>query len=107
MKSDAVRVGPDSGRVAISGNSISSSYIGEGRDKRQPDDRTTAGLVLDGSTGVLVDGNVLSGITSQAIKITGGRASSSAISNNLLIDTAAGVPTVSAPGPVKALNYAD
>ncbi len=48
MKSDAVRVGPDSGRIAVSGNSISSSYIGEGRDKRQRDDRTTAGLVLDG-----------------------------------------------------------
>ncbi len=106
IKRDALRVGPASGRIAVSGNAVSSSYIGQGRDKRAQDDRTAAGVVLDAASGVLLDGNVFSGVDAQAIELTGGAEKSSVISNNLLIDARPGVPTVKPSGPIKELNYA-
>ena len=107
MKSDALRIGAGSGRIAVGGNSFSSSYIGEGRDKRQPDDRATAGLVLDDAKSVLVEGNIFSGIDARAIQASDKSNRSSVITGNLLVDTEPGVPTLKTEGTVPALNYSD
>jgi len=107
MKSRALRIGPDSGRIAVSGNSFSSSYIGEDRDKRRPDDRTTAGLTLQGTAGVLVDGNVFSGVDTPAIEWTDDGETASVVANNLLVDTVPGVPTVKASGGSSSANYSN
>jgi hypothetical protein len=97
MKSNAVRVGPDSGRITISGNNFSSSYIGQGKDKRQPDDQTAAGLVLSESTDVLVTGNVFAGLDPPAVDHKGDQPS--VMANNYFIETDADIPTVSIDGP--------
>ena len=47
MKTHAVRVGPGSGRITITGNNFSNSYIGEGGIKRRKNDEAAAGLTLD------------------------------------------------------------
>lgn len=107
MKSDALRIGPDSGRIAVSGNSFSSSHIGDGRDKRQPDDRTTAGLALIETSGVLVTGNAFSGVDSPAVKLQGSGRTPSMIVNNLLIDTEPGITTKPLSGPVTEENYSN
>ncbi len=107
MKSDALRVGPDSGRIAVSGNSFSSSYIGDGQDKRAADDRTAAGLSLNKGSAVLIDGNVFSGLDSPAIKMEGKGDAPSVISNNLLFDTEPGIPSAKLSGPVETLNHSD
>ena len=55
-----VRAG--SGRITISGNNFSNSYIGEDQVKRKPDDRLAGGLYLQGCRNVLISGNLFSGI---------------------------------------------
>lgn len=107
MKTDALRVGPDSGRIAVSGNSFSSSYIGEGQDKRNPNDRTTAGLALIETSGVLVAGNAFSGVDPPAVKLQGTGQNGSMIVNKLLIDTEPGMTTKTLIGSVTEENYSN
>ncbi len=107
MKTDALRVGPGSGRIAVTGNSFSSSYIGESVDKRAVEDQTAAGISLESSSAVLVSGNVLSGIDSKAIAITGMGDEPSFVSHNLLIATEPGVSTIRAAATVQEGNVGD
>jgi len=51
-----------SGRITVSGNNFSDSYIGDNLVKRRPDDRRAGGLTLQGCRDVLISGNVFSGI---------------------------------------------
>lgn len=71
VKTDAVRIGPGSGRITVTGNSFSDSFIGEGQEKRSPDDRSAAGIVLMDATDVGVSGNVFSGLSMPAIQAQG------------------------------------
>lgn len=103
MKTNAVRVGPDSDRIGICGNTFSSSYIGRGIDKRQPDDQQAAGLVVAGARDVLVSDNVFAGLEAPAI---GGQIDQpSLIANNYLIDSEADIPTVQIDGPILDRNH--
>jgi hypothetical protein len=70
MKSDALRIGPASGRIAVSGNSFSNSFIGDGRVRRGTNDLAAAGIVLDGTSDIGISGNVLSGLTTKALAVT-------------------------------------
>jgi hypothetical protein len=107
MKTAALRIGRHSGRIPVAGNSFSSSYIGDGKDKRAPDDQATAGLVLDGATGVLVDGNVFSGVDGKAIARGDERNSRTVISTNLLIDSDPGVQATKLDATTRPVNYSD
>ena len=71
LKTDAVRIGPNSGRITVTGNNFSNSYLGEGKVKRKTDDLAAAGLVLEGTTDVAVSGNLFSGLTTKAIELRG------------------------------------
>jgi hypothetical protein len=84
MKTDALRIGPSSGRITVSGNSFSSSYIGDGKDRRQPDDRQAAGLILAKTSGVNVSSNVFSGVGPKALGLDG-ESSRILFADNLLI----------------------
>lgn len=103
MKTNAVRVGPESGRIVISGNNFSSSYIGQGKDKRQPDDQAAAGLVVAGATDLLVNGNVFAGLDAPAID--GQTAQPSVIANNYLTETEADIPLLKIDGPTFGGNH--
>ena len=93
MKTDAVRVGPDSGRITIGANSFSNSYIGGGL-KRNTNDREAAGMVIDRGQNVFVTGNGFSGVKPQAISLGNQPAASrSAITNNYFVDTVANLST--------------
>ncbi len=86
MKKDALRIGPHSGRIAVSGNSFSSSYIGDGKDKRREDDRTAAGLVLEGTSDVGIAGNVFSGVGPKALGLQGDANRRILFTGNVLTD---------------------
>jgi hypothetical protein len=73
--------------MAVTGNSISSSYIGDGLDHRGADDRSAAGIVLEGATDVGVSGNVFSGVRSKALELRGSSSRQILFGNNLLTDT--------------------
>ncbi|NLF70790.1 MAG: right-handed parallel beta-helix repeat-containing protein [Candidatus Anammoximicrobium sp.] len=87
MKTDALRIGPASGRIAVSGNSFCDSYIGEGSVKRRTDDLQAAGLVLAGAREVGISGNVFSGLQPKALALEGDAASQGVLfSDNLTVD---------------------
>ena len=92
LKTDAVRIGRQSGRIVVSGNNFSNSYIGDGKVKRKPGDLAAAGLVLEETTAALVNGNIFSAVGPIAVKVSGDD-NSSVLTNNLVIDANAGIPT--------------
>ncbi len=65
-----VRVGPKSGRIAISGNSFCNSYIGEG-SRRQKSDDPAEGILLEKTSDVAITGNTFSGLSHEAVKAVG------------------------------------
>ena len=71
MGKDAVRVGPNSGRIMIAGNAFSDSYVGEGTLFRREDDRKAGGLVLAETSDVGIVGNLFSGVRPGALKMEG------------------------------------
>ncbi len=60
----ALYVGPAAGRITVSANNFSSSFIGE-KPKREED--MAAGIVLEGASDVVIAGNIFSGLTTQAV----------------------------------------
>ncbi len=86
MKTDALRIGSNSGRITVTGNSFSSSYIGEGEDKRRPNDRAVAGLVLEGTSQIGISGNVFSGTTTKAVTLEGKPTGHVVFTSNLIED---------------------
>jgi hypothetical protein len=63
-----VRVGPEAGRIAITGNSFSNAHIG-GKAKRED---AAHGVVLEGTEDVCVSGNTFTGMQKQAVKADAG-----------------------------------
>ncbi len=71
MKTDALRIGAKSGRIAFTGNSVSNSYIGDGQLRRGTNDIAAAGVVLEGTSEVALAGNTFSGVQPKAVSIEG------------------------------------
>jgi hypothetical protein len=71
VKKDALRIGPASGRITVTGNNFSSSFIGEGAQKRTKTDSDAAGIVLEGTSDIAITGNLFSGLTSKALNLAG------------------------------------
>jgi hypothetical protein len=94
MGKDAVRIGPASGRIMLSGNSFSDSYIGEGKlwradvpwETSGPPDLSAGGLVLEGTSDVGIVGNMFSGVKPLALELRGKPSTRVNFSGNLLID---------------------
>ena len=63
LKTKAVYVGPESGRITVTGNNFSNSFIGEGSVKRQANDLAAAGVVIEGAKHIAVAGNLFSDVT--------------------------------------------
>lgn len=63
LKTKAVYVGPKSGRITLTGNNFSNSYIGEGGVKRRKNDLAAAGIVVDNAEHLVVNGNLFSDVT--------------------------------------------
>jgi parallel beta-helix repeat protein len=70
VKKDALRIGPGSGRITVTGNNFSGSFVGEGQDKRKENDREASGIVLDGTSDIAISGNLFSGLTTKAVTLT-------------------------------------
>jgi len=86
MKTDAVRIGPASGRIAVTGNSFCDSYIGVGKLKRAEKDRAAAGMVLEAASDVAVAGNTFSGVLPKAVELRGESSRRVAFIGNVLTD---------------------
>lgn len=103
----SVRVGPNSGRIAISGNTFNNTYVGEGKirfpvtheDPDKIDDGS--GVVITGASDMIVSGNLFSGITTPAVFASGG-AQRLLVANNLVT----GLNTRGGPS-IQAFQLAD
>ena len=89
MKKAALRIGPDAGRIAVSGNNFSNSYIGDGKVKRGTDDLEAAGMLLDGAKDVGIVGNVFAGLRPHALQTTSAAGQDILFTTNLLVDNEA------------------
>ena len=63
VKANALWIGPESGRITVTGNNFSDSTIGPGEVKRGTEDRTASGIVLEGTRDVAISGNLFSGLS--------------------------------------------
>jgi hypothetical protein len=86
VQKDAVRIGPDSGRIVVCGNNFSDSYVGGGQIVREANDRAAAGITLDGAVDVGVVGNLFSSVKPRALAMNGKANSRILFSNNVLVD---------------------
>ena len=88
MGSDALNIGPKSGRITVTGNNFSNSYIGADKVKRGAKDLAAAGMVLNGTSGIVVTGNLFSGLRPKALTVEGRASRHVLFSDNVLVDTA-------------------
>jgi len=92
VKKDALRIGPASSRITVTGNNFSSSHVGDGQDKRAASDRSAAGIVLAGTSDIAISGNLFSGLSTKAVALEGNQAASRVLfSNNVLTDVTSDV----------------
>lgn len=81
-----LKIGRDSGRIAVTGNAFCDSYIGEGGIKRKANDRNSGGIVLEGTRDVNITGNTFSSVP-RALELGELPTSHVLFGNNLLTDT--------------------
>jgi hypothetical protein len=86
MGQDALSIGPNSGRITVTGNNFSNSYIGEDKLKRTANDQKAAGMVLNGTSGITVSGNLFSGLQPKAVTLEGEPSKYILFADNVLID---------------------
>ncbi len=85
---DALTIGPASGRITVTGNNFSNSYLGDGKVKRAANDLTAAGMVLEATSDVTVVGNLFSSVRPKALTVKGRPKPTKGVlfSNNVLVD---------------------
>jgi hypothetical protein len=86
VKKDALRIGPASSRITVTGNNFSNSYIGEGAEKRQKVDSAAAGIVLNATSDIAISGNSFAGLTTKAVTWEGEASKRVLFSNNVLTE---------------------
>jgi parallel beta-helix repeat protein len=94
----SVRVGPESGRNAITGNVFANTYIGSGKLKRPIREHknplqidTGSGIILESARDVAITGNTFTGLDTAAVKASG-CCTKILVSNNILTDCARSLP---------------
>jgi nitrous oxidase accessory protein NosD len=98
MKTDALHISAQASRIAVTGNSFSNSFIGDGQVRRRPDDLLAAGLRIDGGTGVTFSGNTLSGLAATPIAIGDG------MTGRMLFDGNSETDSISTPDALRRLG---
>lgn len=86
VETRCLRIGKDSSRITVTGNSFCDSYIGEGTVQRKLNDQLAGGLVLEGTRDITITGNTFSSLP-KAVEWRAPKSENILFSNNLLIDS--------------------
>lgn len=81
-----IKIGPNSGRITITGNNFSDSYIG-GQTRRTDKANLATGIILEGTTDIVISGNQFSGLADPAVTARRG-CRRLAITGNIVRDVA-------------------
>jgi len=100
----SVRVSAAAGRHTITGNQFTNSYVGDGKLKRaagiqgpnQMQLDACAGIVLEETADIVVNGNQFSGLTTRAVEARG-RCIRLLVTHNLVTDYGRGLPAGTSP----------
>ncbi|MGD8237056.1 MAG: right-handed parallel beta-helix repeat-containing protein [Armatimonadota bacterium] len=87
MGSDALHIGPGSGRITVTGNNFCDSYIGDGATRRSEQDQKAGGLVLEGTSDITIVGNLFSGLRPKALTLRGTPSRRVIFADNILTNT--------------------
>ena len=87
IKDAALRLGAESGRITVTGNNFSNSFVGAGQVKRKPDDQLAGGLVLEGTRDVTITGNVFAGLAPQGVRTEGKPSEGVIFAHNQVVDS--------------------
>jgi len=60
-------IGPASGRITVTGNNFSDSYVGQ-KSRREGTPNLATGILLQGTSDVVISGNLFSGLDRHAVK---------------------------------------
>ena len=85
MGKDALAIGPESGRITVSGNNFSDSYIGKDQTKRV-EDMNAGGIVFEGTEDICVVGNLFSSVRPKALELKGQPSERVNFSGNVITD---------------------
>ena len=87
MGTDALYIGPKSGRITVTGNNFSDSYVGSVKKViRKINDLAAGGMVLEGTTDITIVGNLFSSVRPKALSLKGKPSRRVIFSNNVLTD---------------------
>ena len=86
MERNALVIGTNSGRVTVTGNNFSNSYIGEGKIKRTANDRAASGIILNGTSDIAIVGNLFSSVRPKALTVEGKQSNRVLFTDNVLTD---------------------
>jgi len=90
VHTNSIAIGPASGRITVTGNNFCNSYVG-GKDRRlkdspQPMSRdASSGILLDGTSDIVISGNSFSGLDGQAVRATN-NCQRIVVNNNVIVD---------------------
>jgi hypothetical protein len=86
MGGHALAIGPKSGRITVTGNNFSDSYIGDDKVKRGSGDLKAGGMIICGASDVAITGNVFSGVRPKALTLECEPSKRVVFTNNVLTD---------------------
>lgn len=86
VKKDALRIGPGSNRITVTGNNFSNSFIGDGKQKRAKNDQAASGIVINGASDLAISGNSFSALSTKAVAIEGDRPTRVLFTGNVLTE---------------------
>ena len=85
MGKNALVIGPKSGRITVSSNNFSNSYIGTDVPMRGKD-LFVGGIVFEGTTDICVVGNLMSSVSPKALELKGKPSERVVFSGNVITD---------------------
>lgn len=80
----ALFIGPESDRIAVTGNAFADSFLGRGATRRPPPDDPSGGIVLSGTRDIAISGNTFSGLAYPAVALEGEQSRRILFRDNLL-----------------------
>ncbi len=81
-----LRLGMLTGRLAVSGNNFTNSYLAEGRTRRGEQDRA-GGIMIEGASNSIITGNMFATVRPGALVLSGEPGRGIVFVNNMIVDS--------------------